>query len=142
MQAAEKVADWEFVALDLWLNHVCAEIQLHHHHEEKYFFPVIYNRCCTELKQRFSHSHEDLSVNLKAIVAATKEMVATKDEASLDAVATLVATCRDSMFPHLQEEEDDMLPAFRKHFEPEEVDAIMQPMIAELGWEEFPHFLR
>ena len=142
MSSGGGIEEWEWSDLTLWWNHVSGEIKLHHLHEEKYFFPAIYERCCESLKERFTHSHDELLKNVDDVTAAIKTATEAKDPTLLAKANSTLAKLSDDMLPHLQEEEDEMLPLFRKHFKKSEVDGIMKPMIDEFDWHELPHFVR
>ncbi len=65
-----------------------------------------------------------------------QQAVVAKDTPSLTQVADCLATLTDSMLPHLEDEEVNILPQFRKAFAQKEVSVIMEPMIAEFDWHE------
>lgn len=148
MQHEKKIEDWEWEDLDIWWKHVHANVVQHHGHEEKYLFPAIYEKCCKELKERYSHSHSELMDDLKKIDEAVVKAIATKGksmEASAEALKSVsdkLASSKTPMYKHFEEEERDMLPLFRKNFTVAEIQTIMGPMIAEFEWTELPHFYR
>merc|ERR1711998_499614 len=78
--AASTVEDWEWEGLVKWWVHVATEIHLHHDHEERFFFPAIYKRCCQELQERYSHSHEELMTKIKDVTGKLQEAANSKDK--------------------------------------------------------------
>lgn len=85
----------------------------HHEHEDSDFFPMIVAASPDQgpLIEQLEREHAELVALLDAVDRATAALVATPTDDTRRAVHDAVAAVRDTLVPHLDVEDAEMLPA-------------------------------
>src|SRR5262249_21221187 len=88
---------------------------LHHHHEveDNDFFPVIQRSApeSASLIERLEREHRDLVVRLDAAETAVAALELHADDGTKQAAHDAISAVHDELFPHLDIEDADLLPA-------------------------------
>jgi hemerythrin-like domain-containing protein len=96
----------------------------HHEHEDSDFFPMIAAACPDEqpLIEQLEREHRELVALLDAVDAAVAALVADPNDATRRAVHDGIAAVRDTLVPHLDVEDEELLPAAATTVDPKEWD--------------------
>ena len=129
--------NWEAEYLHLWWRRVGENIIQHHDHEERFFFPLLQTRI--DFPEKISSDHLDLMDLLSNV---TKRIVHLTTYSQIEDVLSDLEILKNSMFEHLKEEEEKILPLMRENFTPGDLKPTMNKMINEFKWYELPHFYR
>ena len=88
-------------------------LHTHHEHEDRDFFPMIVAASPDQgpLIEQLEREHAELVVLLDAVDVATKALVAAPGDDTRRTLHDAVAAVRDTLVPHLDIEDAQMLPA-------------------------------
>ncbi len=88
-------------------------LHTHHEHEDDDFFPMIVAADPEQgaLIEQLEREHRELVARLEAVDAAIAALVAGPGDESRAAVHATIAAVRDTLVPHLDVEDDTLLPA-------------------------------
>jgi hypothetical protein len=88
-------------------------LHTHHEHEDSDFFPMIGAASPDQLPliEQLEREHQELVVLLDAVDAAIAALVADPSDGTRVAVHDAIAAVRDTLVPHLDIEDDQLLPA-------------------------------
>jgi hypothetical protein len=96
----------------------------HHEHEDSDFFPMIVAASPDQgpLIEQLEREHVELVTLLDAVDSAIAALVATPDDDTRRAVHDTIAAVRDTLVPHLDVEDAEMLPAAARTVDAKEWD--------------------
>jgi hypothetical protein len=96
----------------------------HHEHEDSDFFPMIVAASPDQgpLIERLEREHVELVTLLDAVDSAIAALVAAPDDDTRRAVHDTIAGVRDTLVPHLDVEDAEMLPAAARTVDAKEWD--------------------
>ena len=99
-------------------------LHVHHEHEDDDFFPIIAAASpdLQPLIEQLEREHEELVALLDAVDGAVAALVATPDAETRRAVHDTIAAVRDQLVPHLDIEDEKLLPAAAATVDPKEWD--------------------
>jgi hemerythrin-like domain-containing protein len=88
-------------------------LHTHHEHEDSDFFPMIAAASPDQLPliEQLEREHQELIVLLDGVDAAIAGLRAAPNDETRVAVRDAIAAVRDTLFPHLDVEDDTLLPA-------------------------------
>ena len=88
-------------------------LHTHHEHEDRDFFPMIGAASPDQLPliEQLEREHHDLVALLDAVDDAVAALVADPNDDTRRAVHNTTAAVRDTLFPHLDIEDEKLLPA-------------------------------
>src|SRR4051812_27513695 len=100
----------------------------HHEHEDSDFFPMISAADPTQLPliQQLEREHEELVALLDAVDSSVRALVAEPTAASRTAVHDTIAAVRDTLVPHLDVEDEQLLPSAAAHIDAKEWDDVSE----------------
>jgi len=88
-------------------------LHTHHEHEDSDFFPMIAAASPDQLPliEQLEREHQELVALLDAVDTAIAALVAAPTDATRSAVHDAIAAVRDTLVPHLDVEDEKLLPA-------------------------------
>jgi hemerythrin-like domain-containing protein len=100
----------------------------HHEHEDSDFFPMIGAASPDQLEliERLEREHEELVVLLNAVDAAVAALAAEPNDDTRRAVHDTIAAVRDTLVPHLDIEDEKLLPAAAATVDAKEWDDVSE----------------
>lgn len=111
------------VLKQVWFNH---EIHIHSHHANEDDIMTPYLKKRINLPQKLEDDHLDIIDKMNDIRKAVENL---KVGDPIDLVRAKFMSYKESMIPHLLEEERIALPLMRAYFSPKEIDAKVQKII-------------
>jgi hemerythrin-like domain-containing protein len=108
-----------------YLANVLELLRVHHDGEDELMFPKLVDRSADpELVRRIAAEHHDLDAALPAATAAISAWVADGSTDSGDAVLAALKDLEVALVPHLDHEEEAILPLVSEHISVEEWDEL------------------
>merc|ERR1712165_258550 len=132
--------DWVVDSIkQIWTHHYDVVMD-HHRNEDEIMNPFMKTR--VKLPTKLEADHEILITKMRSVKNAVEKLVPdTSSSTSLDNVITLLEDYRNTMFPHLEEEEQIALPLLRAYFTPDEVGKKVQEIMQTSGAGEIGSFI-
>lgn len=128
--------DWVVDSIkQIWAHHYDVVMD-HHRNEDDIMNPFIKTR--VKLPEKLEADHEILVTKMRDVQNAVQRLVPGN---SLDNLIALMEDYRNTMFPHLEEEEQVALPLLRAYFTPDEVKVKIGEIMQTTGAGELGSFI-
>lgn len=143
LSSGSNLHEWEAKGLQTWWSNFHHNVHEHHRHEEELFFPEIKKKY--NVPAKVSDDHATLMKGMDECGQLIKELSAEKQEASKAKVQELTKkfpSFAEIMKEHLLEEEEEVLPEYRRHFSPKEGKVIVEKILKDMKPMDIGWFLR
>jgi hemerythrin-like domain-containing protein len=109
-------------------NFYAAILHHHHHNEDEMLFPalVAVRPEMGGLIDKLEGDHRELASSIDAAGAAVSAFVEQPDAGGQKALHGAIVAVRDAFFPHLDVEDEQLMPAYAESIPPKEWDAMDQ----------------
>jgi len=122
---------WAIASIKQYWSHHEHLVHSHHGNEDNIMNPFMKTR--VNLPEKLEADH---TIVIERMTNVSNCVNALKDGTSLHKLSTAMAMYKETLFPHLLEEEQVSLPLLRSFFTPEEVKPVVMKIVKQLTKEE------
>ena len=127
--------DWHVAAFFRHWSFIVGMIHAHHESEEHPFFPLVEKMTGQSIPESMTTDHATLLRLLEGVTgleARFKQQDAAARAAALTELRAKLSTLMSLMGPHLDEEESVLVPMIQKHLHRDQLDRIIDQVIADV----------